>query len=282
MLLLLVGNQLCALDTVLDEIVAVIYTSEKKIVVTLSDIRPGLDGTLRTLRMIILENLMILDAEKLKVPITDEDIDRFIAHLQKENNLTLDAVRSLFKELGYSMEEGRELLKRKQLVDAILSYRVREAKGLEITREDVIAYDNEHPEYTEATYTLIQAFVPSEKITKEDIERLRDLGTLETAVTWDKPFTLKESDLAADRQFIIHEPVGSLVEFEEVEGGFDLTRLVSKQPAQRIPLDQRYDELMMTLKMQRYDARVKSYHQQLLSEYTIRFTHPEDKKLVYA
>jgi len=276
-LIFFTGN---AQQKLIDEIVAIIYTGEKQVVIAHSDIRPGLDGMPRSIRQIILEHLMIIDGEKL-ITVTEEDIDRFISHLQKENNLTQDAVKSLFRELGCTVEEGRELLRKRQIIDGILGYRVREDKNLNVTRQDALDYYAAHPESKEATFTLAQTFVPQEKMSKNELLRLKKLGKLGDTLSWDAPFTLKQSELAADRQFIINEPVGAIVEFEEVDGGFDITRLVSKTSAQTVPVEEYFDEIMNYLRQERYRECLENYYSMLLSKYTIRFTHPEDKKLVF-
>lgn len=264
----------------INEIVVVIYSTDGNQLILRLDIRPSLDGMPRTLRQVVLESLMVLDALLLKIDITEDDADKFLAHLQKENGLTRQAIQDMFKELGFTYEEGREQLRRKQMIDAVLDYRVK--MNIIVQRADVVAYYDAHPEYTEATYTLAQAYIPEDSLSREEVDNRIESGNLDRGITWDEPFTLAEHELADDKKFITNEPVGSVVEIEEVEDGVELTRLLSKTEQQLIPLDDRYEEISMILRKEQFETKLEDYFQSLLDKAVMRFSHPEDEKLVFS
>ncbi len=82
-----------------DEIRVTIYHAGGTEIITTSDIRKGLDGQQRDLRDIVLDELVAIDAVKMHIIITDEEIDRFLASMQKEQGMSreclCDCLRSL-------------------------------------------------------------------------------------------------------------------------------------------------------------------------------------------
>ena len=281
LLLLVYTLQVFALEPVLypiNEIVVVIYNPESNQLILRSDIRPALDGVPRTLRQIVLESLMVIDALLLTIKVTEDDADRFLANLQKENGLSRQAIQEMFKDLGFTFEEGREQLRRKQMIEAVLDYRVK--MHILVQRADVVAYYDAHPEFIEATYTLVQAYVPEDVVSKKELQRMIDTGEIETGINWDEPFTLKEHELADDKKFIVHETVGEVVEIEDVEDGVELTRLVAKSVPQKVSLEDRYEEIAMTLRKQQFETKLEEYYQSLLDKAIMRFTYPEDEERV--
>lgn len=265
---------------VIDEIRVIIFTSQGNVLITTSDIRPGLDGRVRDLRQVIIETLMVLDAIKLTINISDDDVERFLAQLQQEQGYSRVELIQFFKELGFSYEEGREQLKRKQMVDAIIDYRVRSNKQMVVTQQAVEEYFQEHPEYEEATYTLAQAFISIDNMSKEEARRHYDAGTLAPMVVWEDSFTIKESELPDDKKFIIDREKGSVVSFDEADDGVELTRLVAKKPVMLIPMQERYAAIERTLKVQRFDKLLHDYEEELLQKALMRFTYPADEKLI--
>lgn len=260
---------------IIDEILVIIYSSQGTKIVLKSSLKPSLDGTPRNLFQIILELLMEAEAEKLKIMITDEDAERYIAQVQKDNNLSRRALDNLFKNLGYTYAQALRELRRKQMVDAVLEYKIKTNKALMIERCDVIEFYDANPEYEEANYSLAQTVVSKDAINKEQLDEMIKQGDL-SIFDWEEPFTLKESEIADDKKFIVHEEVGAIVDVQEIEDGFELTRLVAKTEKVLIPLDERYDAIAQSILKERYMNLVRDYQRQLLKQTKMRFTYKED------
>ena len=73
-------------SSIVNEIVAIVYSIEANEPILLSDLQAGIDGQPKTLKDVVLERLILLDARKYKITVTDEEIDRFLAQLLKQNN----------------------------------------------------------------------------------------------------------------------------------------------------------------------------------------------------
>lgn len=264
-----------------DEIVAVIYNPEGSIAITRSDTRIGLDGQPRTLRQAILEQLMLLDAQKLKINITEDDVDRFLMQLQRQNGLTKYALEEMFRQLGFTYQEGREQLRNKQMIDTIVDYRVKSDKRMQVTPEEVEAYYQNNPLYSPMTVTLRQVFVSNEEFSASQIDAMIKDGTIAKKLKWEEPFVLEEQDIAEDKLFIKTAPLGSIVEREEDKEGIELTMLVERCEPRLIQLGDRYNEVEMDLRKERFFMLLREYEDKLLADATgLRFLNEADKKAV--
>jgi parvulin-like peptidyl-prolyl isomerase len=263
----------------INEVKAIIYHDDGSEVILKSHIRLGLDGSLRTLRDIILEHLMVLDAKMLHMDISDADLDRYLNQLQKERGLTRESVKQMFKQLGLSYEEGLELLRRQQIVQQILDFRIRSDKRMIVDRQALERYYEEHPRIIPESFTLAQTLVPFEKASKEELDSLIESGAYTTIFSWDE-FTVELDDLAEDKKFIREKNEGDIVSLEEIESGYEITRLVKKVPAKTIPLDEVYDEIDYAVKRDKYFQLIEEYGEDLLRKASIRFMRESDKQEV--
>jgi hypothetical protein len=264
-------------SSILDEILVAIYTQKQGIIIILrSDLRPNLDGSERSLRKIILEHLMLLEAETLHITISEDEAERHLGQIQKEHKLTRKALERLFSDCGYTYEEGREQLRRTQIIGMLVEHKIR--SHLIINETDIIAYFDNHPEYNEASYTLAHTFIPHEKATREEIEDLARQNKVETIFKCDDEFVVQENELADERRFIIDAPLGSMVEIEESDEGFDLTILKAKTSRALISFEERKDDIEYLLRKERFDMSLREYEDELLAKATLRFTYEDDKK----
>jgi hypothetical protein len=263
----------------IDEILVTIYTKEGTHLILKSDLRPRLDGSPRTLRDIVLEFLLVLKAEAIKMLITDDEIERYLAQIQKDNKMTRKALERLFAELGYTYEEAVEQLRRTQMVGGLIEHKIK--SRLIIQESEIIAYYDAHPEYREATYTLVQTFVSNNKTTLQELRELEKVNKLENAFEWEPEFIVQEDEMAADRRFIIDAPIGSLIEIQETDEGFELTLLKSKTPRVLLTLEERHQDIDYLLHRERYDTLLHEYENEVLNEALLRFTYDEDRQKIF-
>jgi hypothetical protein len=118
----------------------VIFGQEGSQVITASDVaRPSLAGVQQTLDDIIFERLVYMDAQKYKILSDNDAVDRYLAIVQKENNLTHEQLRDIFSVSGYTYEEGREQFRVLQTVNSMLDFKIR--SHVIVPKKQVEAYD---------------------------------------------------------------------------------------------------------------------------------------------
>lgn len=262
-----------------NEVVAVIYHEMGTVAVLASDVRPALDGHMQTLREVILNRLMELDALAHKIFVTPQEAEKYIESIQKQNRLSRKAVEALFKEVGYTYEQALEYLRSRQMIEQVVEFRVKSDKRMMVSRADAEKRYNENPIYTQAQYTLAIAFIPSEQIVGFTIENYLKTIKLDT-LKFDEPFELAENDIADDRKSIIQHKAGEIGFIEPVEDGYEITRLIKKTPRQLKPLDDCYPEIVTQMRQERLKEVFNEYYTLLFSQATIRFTHPQDAKVL--
>ncbi len=263
-----------------NEVAAIVYHPEGTHYILRSDLRPGFDGLLKTLRDIIIETLMVFDAQAMHINVTKDDVDRFLAQRQREEGMSLKDIKRMFSEMGMTFDEGIEQLRRMQMVQAILDFRVRGDKRIIVDKSAVEEYYSTHERVQPAIYTLAQTLIPYDKFTKDQIEKLIDDGKIATEVAWEDSFDVSEDGLADDKKFITQKPAGSIVGFEETEEGFELTRLVSVQQGRVVPLDEIYEEISFEIRRAVYDKVMFEYQTKLLENAVIRFNNPKEREEV--
>lgn len=269
-------NFVCAEDRrVIDEIRAIVYHDSGSNPILTSDLKPELDGTPCTLGDALCNELMLLDAQRLNINVSPDDADKYLDSLQKANHMSRAAMEQVMLDMGYTYEEGKEKLRRKQMIEQVIDFRVKSDKRFIVQREDVEAYDNEHPVFEEASFVLSQVVIPDVTDAEQELS-----GAELDQQPWEEPFEIKESELAESMRFIINEPAGTIVDRDLVGEGLELTKLVAKKLARRVPVDERYDWIMNQIRMKRFEQLMKDYRKELLENASIRFTHPEDKILV--
>lgn len=264
-----------------NEIVAIIYHEMGTVAILSSDIRPAIDGHMQTLREVILNKLMQLDALYHKITVTLQDAEKYIESVQKEHKLSRKAVEDLFRQAGFTYAEALEYLRARQMIEQVVEFRVKQDKRMIISRAQAEERYKKSPPQVEATYTLAIAFISQEKVGKKKIEEYIKTVNLEEDIHFDEPFELKESEIADDRkQAILEHKEGDIVFIESIEDGYEITRLVKKTPAHDVPFDDCYIEIITKMRQEHLKEVFEDYYKLLLSQATIRFTHPEDAKVL--
>lgn len=273
--LLVLAGAMGAEEVLVNEIRAIVYHKGGSAPITDSDLR-ALDGHSVTLRDAILRQLMVVHGQQF-AQVTDDDVEKMLAELQKANGINREGMLRAFEMAGFTQEEGFLELKRQQIVSQVLEVRVRSDKRLIVQKGDVEEYDREHPAFVESVYTLQQVCLPS----KTDVNQHFSAAQIE-AFSWEKPFDVKESELAEDKRFIIDAAAGAIVGRECVAEGLELTRLVKKTPGRRITLDERYDDVVEQLRRERFAKVLDEFQRDLLRGASIWFSRPEDRDEVMA
>jgi SurA-like protein len=255
----------------LDAIRAIVITADGTELVTQSDLeRPNFFGQIPMLQTEIDERLMYRDAVKMGVTITDEQIDRQIATIMRQHNLTLEALKALCVEYGMTYQELREKLARIYSVNAIRDHKI---EGyLIINRSDIIAYYDAHPEMTEVVYYLQRALVPYEgdrETQRAELTTFISSKETDGGIAWGPIFPVDFSALAEEKAFIHSMHVGDIVLAQELYNGFELYRLVDKKEAAPRTLDERYLEIDEILRRPLRTKLLAEYQEKLFNAATI-------------
>ncbi len=277
-------------DIIFNQTRAIIFgPQQEKVIITTLDIRPNLNGEQRTLRDMVLEQLKAFDARTLAIKVTDEEVDKFLKELQKINNCGFEQIEAIFKAVGYTVKEGKEQLKRQQEIEQAQSYRLRN-KMPTLKEGDVDAYWDKHGDREEATFTLLNAFVPS-TLPATEFESAIKNKTLKSAIAWSEPFVIKARDLPKDKGFIKNEAIGNIVFIEPAAGGFEVTKLKEKTEDRLIPLktghketdEKRYKKIEATIRAERFKVALSEYEADLLEQAKkhVTFMNDADRKSVY-
>lgn len=250
----------------IDQIEVVVYGQDVEII-TKSDIdRPALGGGFRDKEEIVFEREVLLDAKKHHLPQDEEAIDAYLAQIQREHNLSQEQLEEIFTSSGYTIEEGREQLQMMQTINTMLDIKIR--SNLIVPRRSVEEYYQNNPTVIEATYTLQRAFVPqSEKISSEKqykaLVRYSKTGKGASSITWSDPFTLEHSEIAESKQFIYTMQPDEISLPYEVNGGFELFKLVEKTEEQIKSLEDSYREIVEILRRPKYEELMEKYREHL-------------------
>lgn len=259
----------------LDTVEAVVFGQEGTKIITRAELeRPSLDGRFRTLDDLVYENLMILDAQRFKMVLDEDMIDKHLAAVQRENNLKPDDLKNIFNAAGYTQEDGRRQFGVISIINQLLDFKIR--SRLIVPEKEVVAYYNANPEMQDASYYIQRAFIPFayDRSTQEqqaEIQRFLDdnIGLVE--IDWQEPFWIEEAELAQSMKFITTMEVGCIGELKETEEGFELFKLVEKKPARALSLEERYRTIAELLRRPRYEQLLTEYKKQLMDGASVTY-----------
>src|SRR5579863_1995912 len=256
-----------------DQIEVVVYGQEDVEIITKSDIdRPSLGGGFRTKDEIVFEREVLLDAKKHHIPQDEDAVDAYLAQIQRENNLSASELEDIFTSSGYTLEEGREQLQMMQTINTMLDVKIR--SNLIVPRKDVEEYYKHNPTIIEATYTLQRAFVPqSKKLSAEQQHKIlvkyAQSGKGASGITWSDSFTVNHSDVATNKQFIYDMQPGQISMPQEVNGGFEMFKLVEKTPQTVKSLEESYREIVDILRRPKYEELMAKYKEALMQHASV-------------
>ena len=108
-----------------------------------------------TLNDTILRELIVLDSKKLKIPISDAEVDRHLARVQEQLQMTRDDLMAFFKQKGLTLEQAKAELRKTLLIETTIDNRVKSKSY--VSKAEIEKYNDEHPL---VFYEIKQAQVP--------------------------------------------------------------------------------------------------------------------------
>ncbi len=245
-----------------DKVLAIIYHSEGSELILQSDLRPDLSDTMPTLQDAILKKLIILDGKRLKLPVSDADVDRHIARVQEQLKMTRDDLTVFFKERGYTFAQARKELANGLLIEMTIEQRVK-TKAF-VPHAEIEKYHRENPI---VFYDIKQRYLPfemgSHAIQRAMIDRDIDSGDFAKADGWSDVVSLKEGDISLEKNFIKGLAPGTVVRVDENEQGTSLLLMVGRR---EVSLAERKQDIMMTLGRDRSSKALRDYYDSLLQQ----------------
>jgi hypothetical protein len=253
----------------IDRVEAVIFGREATHVVTFSDVnRLGFDGKQRTKEDVITEILMFEDALVHHVPMDEKTIDDGINKIAKSMNGTMDDVKLMFEQGGYTYEDGRRQFGIMQAANQMMEMKIRMA--LIIPEKEVQTYYDEHPEVIPAVYTIEKTSIPTARCTKEQAEKFSKTGK-GLDLKWFRLPEIEESALAENKKFITRLKVDEISKPQQTDDSYEFFRIYAKRDATLIPLEKRYREIVETLRRPKFEKLLKEYKDSLLKSASVLY-----------
>ena len=246
----------------MDKALAIIYHTEGSIMILQSDLRPDFSDQVPTLREAILKELILLDAKKYKIAVSEAELDRHIARIQASLKKTREDLEQFFKERGMTFDEARRELEKGLLIETTVGERVR-SKAY-VPESEIKKHYEENPI---VEYEVKQSFVPfgvgSKAITRATLDRQIASGDAARSVEWSTPIVIKESDISAQKAFLKELAIGSIAKIDETEEGIALLQLVSKT---KISYEARKQQIMAEVGNKKQKQALDDYYNKLFAD----------------
>lgn len=244
----------------INKIEAVVIGPEGNDIIDTFDVqRPGIDGRMRTIDDRILERKMYQDAKSMKI-VDPEAVQKQLKTVQKDNNLSEEALRGIFQAGGYSYEEGVQQFEVMTAVNQITGFKV--ASKMIIPEKDIVAYYNAHPEMLEAEYNIRFAQFPSYAAASSP-QLKKKIASGDLVIAWDEPFWIKHTEIAQEKNYIYKLKPKQIHVHRTATGGYELIQLVEKKDERPVPLAERYAEIERALQPQKYQQLFVDYKKEL-------------------
>jgi len=262
---------LYAIETV-NKMLSIIYHPEGDIPVLQSDLNSGFEGK-KSLEAVIFDKHVELDGRVLKVEISEEDVQRHLAHVQKIYNLTKDDTIKYAKDMGLTYKQFQEELGKGLLRERVLGYRM---KGSALNdKEEAEVFHQNNPVHIEALYTIKNAFIPygsnSPSLMKIRIEDAVLDGSIDKVASWSSSLELKESQIAVDKDFIKTLEIGKSAVANTTDKGISLIKLFSKEPSRALAFEEREPEIKTILMRSKQEKSFSEYKDKLYTTSSIKY-----------
>ncbi len=246
------------------------FEKSPDIVLTRLDIeRPSIDGRRRTVEELVMDQLMNSEAIYFYRMVVPEDaVDKYINSIKEQHHLSDEQLRGMFKEVGYTYEEGRQQLAMGQAIDSLLNFKIR--SRLIVLEKDVRAYYDAHPAYEEASYRIKKGFIPEGVFTEEELKKITDEMMQNPAIQWSTSYWLLEDEITEERKEMLRAmKQGAYSHVEPATGGYEVIRLMQLKPRALKSFEDRYREISALLQEPQYYRLLDELKKELLDKYEI-------------
>ena len=212
------------------------------------------------------------EARRYHINPTPEEIEKQYEMIAHNNNKTVKELDEMVKQAGFTPQEARKEFGQINAVNGLINYKV--TGNMVVPESEVIAYAEENPEYEPAAYQIKVIIIPF-SATQSHSEQFAQLQMLANAkdpngvLNWADAFWVNEEDLAADKKFIAKLVPGEISLPKEVYNGFEMFRLIAKRAERLKTLDERYGQIVNTLRRPKYSELMAQFQKDLMDNASI-------------
>ena len=271
-LLLLLPISLQAEVMLFDYVEAVVLGKETDLI-TFSDRvdKKNLAGQYENKDRLIRNYTLCQQAADEKMPIEDDIADEFIDNMMRKNHIKLEDIGDMFSNLGLTLSEGKDLLKRSEILRRFEGQRF--YSRLAVTESMIEAEYKSEPIYKDAWCKIKVAYVAfeskqSKAEQKQVIQKLMQDKKMFEQFDWSQEFLVPVSDLAFDKKFIadMEDQTGKVVEEEQA---FAVYYLFEKHDRELLPLSECKAQIIERLMHKNNEILMREYEKLMSKYYTI-------------
>lgn len=255
-------------EEIVNKIAIVVYTDEEPIMITQHTLNcKSLDGRSRDKKEVLMEHLMCYEAlNYYRMPITDDMVDNHLASLKEMHGIGDSEIRKLFRESGYTYEEGREQLRASYAIQNLMGQLV--DGRVVVTEKEIQAFYKKNPLKEQASYRIQTALIAEDELTDLQIQDLEATGRYKSLVTWNNPYWLDKDEIVDSKLFITSMKDGE-INLEKTIGGTQAIMLLQSKNERIRPLDECRREITAMIRAPRRQEVFEKYEQELLTKYDI-------------
>ena len=271
--LLLVSATIAKSEPMLFDYVEVVVLGKWEDLITFSDRvdKKNLAGQYENKDRLIRNYTLVQQAADEKMPIEDDIAEEFIDNMMRKNHIKLEDIGDMFSNLGLTLAEGKDLLKRSEVLRRFEGQRF--YSRLAVTESMIDAEYKAEPIFKDAWCKIKVAYIAFDgKQSKSDqkvmIENfMKDPEKLEQ-FDWSQEFLVPVSDLAYDKKFIadMENQTGSIIEEEQA---FAVYYLVEKHDREQMPLSECKAQIIERLMQRNNEILMREYEKLMSKYYTI-------------
>lgn len=256
----------------LDQGVVVVSGPAANTMITHTDVfnKLNMDGTKIPLSHQIKMEVIRQQVAADKMPIDETAADKYLASIQKANNLTLDDLEALAGECYRTFFELKHLLGLQYTYDFFLYHKFR--AHLVPSDQDVEDFCKENPEVEPGHCVIQVAFVDFTTANKEDVlDKLQAVvadNISDSSIEWSDPIKVNVVDIADDKLFIKNMNIGKIHLLEDKKS-FELYKLVDKQDERQTPISERKASVVEYLNRKMYEDLLTKYEEHMMDDVAI-------------
>ena len=193
---------------------------------------PGIEGRMHTLDEHIRGCKIFQDA-KTKHLVDPENNEKQLKILQRDNDLSDEALDEMLLSMGYKPQEGRDEFAKLTGINNAIAMNVN--SKIMISEKEIVDYYNLNPIMLEESYYLQRAEIPTVNVeSKNDLKQQLKNNML--TLDWSSAYWINHSEIDGEKSFIFNMKKGQ-VHIAQNKNYYELIRLVDKKEKRLKPLD---------------------------------------------
>lgn len=212
-----------------------------------------------TLDEAIIDELFYQRAAEMQMLPTSAEIERQLVSFKMHNNLTDLSEREFedqLKESGFTLKMYKNQLARLIAVENVKRAEISEK--IVVTAQDVQDYYTKNPEHTKEEYLLEVCTITPDQVDNNEKDLLNNLS-----LTWESLGWVAKKDLRKEFLSIVAVQKGHLSKPIELDGSYQLLKLIDKKEKRLKTLDERYVQIERTIQDVRREKFLGRFEKEL-------------------